>query len=251
MTLGGKRSQRGHPNGARVPDTHFLQMIVLRLLVSSSETHSMNMFDDPAQGSVTLMIAQLDLDQPSQAQKALWDRYFSRLVALAKMKLAETPQRVADAEDVATVALADFFVGKREGRFPQLHDRDSLWPLLATITAHKVVDQQRQLFAQKRGADLVRGDSIRQEGSNWLSDWPAERIEQELQPEYLLIMREQCDRLFGVLQDDELRTIARRRLEGYTNREIAAELGVIERTVERRLRLIRSIWEDVLAEDSN
>jgi DNA-directed RNA polymerase specialized sigma24 family protein len=209
------------------------------------------MADESTQGSVTRMIAQLDLEQPSQAQEALWNRYFCRLVALAKMKLGETPQRVADAEDVAVNALADFFLDHRAGKFPSLRDRNELWPLLATITSHKAVDQQRQLFAQKRGIDQVRGDSIRRDENTWLSDWPAEKFEQELQPDYLLMMQEQCDRLLSTLGDDELRTIARRRLEGYTNREIASELGVIERTVERRVRLIRTLWEDVLDEQSN
>lgn len=223
-----------------------------RVLSGSSRAFAnTTMSDDTIHGSITRMITQLDLDQPSQAQEALWNRYFRRLVALAKMKLGETPQRVADAEDVATMALADFFADHLQGKFPRLHDRNDLWPLLATITAHKAVDQQRQLLAQKRGADRVRGDSIRCDESQWLSDWPAERIEKELQPDHLLIMREQCERLFTALGDDELRTIARRRLEGYTNREIAEELGVIERTVERRVRLIRSIWEEVLAERSD
>lgn len=33
-----------------------------------------------------------------------------------------------------------------------------------------------------------------------------------------------------------------RKLEGYTNAEIAGELGCLVRTVERRLRLIRNTW---------
>ena len=56
-------------------------------------------------------------------------------------------------------------------------------------------------------------------------------------------------RLMGVRPDDQLRQIARRRLKGYTNAEIAKELGVIERTVERRLQLIRSLWVGELQKD--
>jgi DNA-directed RNA polymerase specialized sigma24 family protein len=40
--------------------------------------------------------------------------------------------------------------------------------------------------------------------------------------------------------------IARRRLEGYTNAEIAKEVDVIERTVERRIQLVRALWSDEL-----
>jgi DNA-directed RNA polymerase specialized sigma24 family protein len=63
-------------------------------------------------------------------------------------------------------------------------------------------------------------------------------------------MNEQCDRLMAALTDDQLRQIARRRLEGYTNAEIAKELGVIERTVERRLQLIRSLWSEELRKNA-
>lgn len=204
------------------------------------------MVDDSVHGSITLMISQLDLNHPSQAQETIWNRYFRRLVALARVKLGDTPRRVADEEDVAAAALASFFADQRKGKFPQLHDRNDLWPLLATMTAHKAVDQQRQVLAQKRGAAQVRGDSIRGADSDGVADWPTKFIDEELQPEYLVMMSEECDRLLELLKDDELRLIARRRLEGYTNSEIARELGVIERTVERRVKLIRTTWEEEL-----
>ena len=54
---------------------------------------------------------------------------------------------------------------------------------------------------------------------------------------------EQFDRLLAALPSDELREIARLRLEEHTNAEIAGRLGCTERTVERKLVLIRSYWE--------
>jgi DNA-directed RNA polymerase specialized sigma24 family protein len=47
-----------------------------------------------------------------------------------------------------------------------------------------------------------------------------------------------------MLEDDELRAIARLKLEGFTNPEIAERLGVVERTVERRLNRIRRQWSE-------
>ena len=46
-----------------------------------------------------------------------------------------------------------------------------------------------------------------------------------------------------MLSDPPLRQIALRKLEGFSNREIAAELGCAERSVERKLALIRKIWQ--------
>ena len=54
---------------------------------------------------------------------------------------------------------------------------------------------------------------------------------------------EQFQRLLARLPSDELRAIALGKMEGHTNAEIAARLGCTEKTVERRLGLIRSVWK--------
>jgi DNA-directed RNA polymerase specialized sigma24 family protein len=193
-------------------------------------------------GSITRWIADLESDQVDEAQEQLWQRYFRRLLGLARLKLGETPRAVADAEDVVTIALQSFFADHARGRFPQLQDRDDLWPLLAKITAHKALDQQRWVMAEKRGGGRVRGDSAMIGPADSIADWPASLLENEIGPDSLVAITEQCDRLMALLPDEQLRQIAQRRLEGYTNAEIAKELEVIERTVERRLHLIRSLW---------
>jgi DNA-directed RNA polymerase specialized sigma24 family protein len=192
-------------------------------------------------GSVTRWIAELELGRATEAQEELWRRYFHRLIGLAKLKLGETPRAAADEEDVATAALYSFFTGIASKRFPRLHDRHDLWPLLAKITAHKAVDQQRWILAEKRGGGRVLSEAAPGSADS-LNEWPATVLESELGPDSLVALSEECDRLLAVLADDQLRLIARRRLEGYSNAEIAAELGVIERTIERRLQLIRSLW---------
>lgn len=193
-------------------------------------------------GSVTCWIAELEFGQADEAQERLWQRYFRRLVGLANLKLGDTPRAVADEQDVATAALSSFFGGAARGRFPRLRNREDLWPLLAKITAHKALDQQRHLLAEKRGGGRVRGDSAFQGPSDSSADWPAELLEEEVRPDFLVAMDEECDRLMALLPDDQLRQIARRRLEGCSNAEIAEELGVIVRTVERRLGVIRDYW---------
>ena len=45
-----------------------------------------------------------------------------------------------------------------------------------------------------------------------------------------------------MLVDETLKLVARWKLEGYTNAEIAGRIGCIEQTVERKLRTIRRIW---------
>ena len=57
----------------------------------------------------------------------------------------------------------------------------------------------------------------------------------------LVAINEEYQRLLGGLKPD-LQTVARMKLEGYTNREIADQLGRVERTVERKLDRIRRVW---------
>ena len=49
--------------------------------------------------------------------------------------------------------------------------------------------------------------------------------------------------MLDLLGDEELRSIARWKMEGDTNAEIADKLGCLPRTVERKLRRIRELWE--------
>src|SRR5690242_9105116 len=94
-------------------------------------------------GTVTHWIGQLKVGDEAAAQK-LWESYFQRMVELAHQKLLGLPRRAADEEDVALSAFNSFCQGASRGRFPQLCDRNSLWPLLVAITAHKAIDLLRR-----------------------------------------------------------------------------------------------------------
>lgn len=198
-----------------------------------------------SEGSVTRWIGQLKSGDPAAAQR-LWERYFPRLVRLALKKLRGANRRVSDEEDLALSVFDSFCRGAAHGRFPQLADRDNLWPLLVAITEHKATDRARHGARQKRGGTRVLGESAF--GAATGSDADQRGIEQvvgrEPTPEFAAQMAEECQRLLALLDDDGLRTLAVCKLEGYSNEEAAAKLGWALRTVERRLGLIRSIWAE-------
>jgi len=60
--------------------------------------------------SVTGWIDQLKIGDERAAQE-VWNRYFDKLVRLARKRLAAVPKRVADEEDVALSAFNSFCVG--------------------------------------------------------------------------------------------------------------------------------------------
>jgi DNA-directed RNA polymerase specialized sigma24 family protein len=58
-----------------------------------------------------------------------------------------------------------------------------------------------------------------------------------------MIAEETAHRLDS-LPDPTLREVARLRMEGQTNEEIAARLGCVVRTVERKLEVVRKLWNE-------
>jgi len=68
-------------------------------------------------------------------------------------------------------------------------------------------------------------------------------IGREPTPAFAAQLAEEYQRLLDVLSDAELREVAVKKVEGFTNEEIAAQLGRSLATIERKLQLIRHIWE--------
>lgn len=185
-------------------------------------------------------------NSPSVAQE-MWTRYFQRLASLARGKLRERTRRVADEEDVALSAFDSFFRGVQHGRFPQLHDGEDLWQVLHLLTERKAIDLVRRQGAAKRGGGAVRGDSA---FFNLACGDEGEGLERiagaEPAPDDVVLFAEHCQELLARLKDAELREVALYKLEGYTNEEIAQKLGRVTRSVERKLRTIRKMWERAL-----
>jgi len=200
-------------------------------------------------GSVTGWIREAKAGDEDAVQR-LWERYFPQLVALCQKRLRGHPRRVADEEDVALSVFDSFCQRAAEGRFPQLQDRDDLWRLLVVIAARKAINLVRYDRRQRRGGQRVIGESDLRSAE---SDTDAPGLEQiigrEPTPEFAALVAEEYERLLAVLEGVGLREIAQRKLEGYTNEEIAQQLACSLRTVERKLWVIRKRWSALGAAD--
>lgn len=197
---------------------------------------------DDAHGSVTRWIADLREGDEATAQQELWDRYFRRIVALARSRLGNLPRGPADEEDVAISAMQSLFHGFARDRFPELRDRNNLWSLLAKITARKAINERQKQRAQKRGGGRQPVAIGPSDGGSDTGALGCDPADDDLGPDFVVAIQEELNRLMANLPDDTLRRIAGRKLEGWTTAEIATELGVVERTVERKLALIRATW---------
>jgi DNA-directed RNA polymerase specialized sigma24 family protein len=183
----------------------------------------------------------------SAAAQRLWEQYFHRLVGLARVKLYGLSRRAADEEDVALSAFASFCRAAEAGRFPQLSDRHDLWRLLVTITDRKASNLVRDEHRLKRGGGAVQGESAVYRADDSAVQGLDGCAGREPTPEFAAQVAEECRRLLELLPDDEIRNIAIWKMDGGTVPEIAGRLGCALSTVERRLRLIRQLWQAEVA----
>jgi DNA-directed RNA polymerase specialized sigma24 family protein len=189
----------------------------------------------PSDKSVTYLIGMLKAGDRLAAQ-GLWEAYFQRLVGLARARLARAPTPVADAEDVALSAFDSFYRRAERGEFPHLEDRDDLWQLLFVLTVRKAINLVR--YQGRKSRTPSRLVSLTD-----LEDLAAESVlGAEPSPEFAAEMVDECRRLLDLLPDPTLRSVALWKMEGYSNAEIGAKLGCVDKTVERKLRTIRDVW---------
>ena len=200
-------------------------------------------------GSVTHWIHEIKAGNPEVAQ-ALWERYFTKLVGVARARLEGVTRRSADEEDVALSVFDSFCRAAAKGRFPSLADRDSLWRLLVRMAARKAIDQRRHEGRQRRG-----GGAVVDEGALAAAGYDENALAQAIgnspTPEFAAIVTERFQILLDALKDDELKKIAMGKMEGYENGELADQLGCSLRTIERRLMLVREICRQEFLDESN
>jgi len=185
-------------------------------------------------GSVSGWVSQLQAGDTSAAQR-LWQRYFHRMVRLARARLRAAGIR-SEEEDVALSAFASFCRAAEQQRFPQLANRDDLWRLLVMLTARKVWHRRRLDQSQKRGGGRARSQDFELELD--------EIVGREPTPEFAAEVAEELQSRLASLKKAGLVAIALHKLDGHTNDEIAEQLGCARSTVERRLRLIRMHWSE-------
>jgi DNA-directed RNA polymerase specialized sigma24 family protein len=183
-----------------------------------------------ALGSITGLYQRFR-DGDERAVAELWDRFCPRLLGLARASLRGRALGISDSNDVAQSAFASFWKGASAGKFDDPTNRDNLWNLMGIITVRKARKLVERELAAKRGSGRRDGVPV--------EDHP-------LAAPDTVGLEMLCNELFDLL-DDELRQFAALRLLGYTNGEIARLENCSERKVERKLHLIRAVWEQELS----
>lgn len=210
---------------------------------------------------ITAMIRKVEAgDRDATAE--LWAYCFPRLLVHCRRKLPDHLRRVLDEEDAALSAFKSFCLGAHVGKFGEIKGRDELWKLLFTIAGRKAGGYVRHQTRQKRGGGLVAGESTFQRGDQSSTGSGTsgtqstgsgiEQVPDQVHsPASIAAFANDCQVLMDILDDDNLRTIAILRIEGHSVDEIAGRIGCAKRTVERRLNLIREIWQSKFDDDAD
>lgn len=171
----------------------------------------------------------------------IWEQFQARAHLLARQKLGQGHNRVADEEDVAQSAFISLVRLSGQGKLESIENEEDLWNLLATITMRKVYARVKYNRTAKRGGGTVRGESVFLNRQGEEAFGLAQIRDDELSPAEEVMAREQCLSLLAQLDEAE-REIALLKLEGFSNEEIAARLQCSTRRITRKLTLIRERW---------
>lgn len=190
--------------------------------------------EDKQAGSVTMFFREVCAGQ-TEAMQPLWDFYFPRLMRLASRTLGDGAQRVAGPDDAVQSAFLAFWQQAEAGQLRGEFHRHNLWALLSVITVRKAKKQIRRETAAVRGGRLKR---VGLEAAN-LAAPDAENALAAVTPHEFDLHSEEL----LMLLSESLREFAILKLMGNTNQEIAVKQECTERTVERKLQMIRLAWQ--------
>ena len=183
-------------------------------------------------GSVSQWIAQVK-EGDTLALAQLHQRYWPALVGLARQRLLGSPIP-SDGEDVAQQAFLDFYQAVRRQRLPYLVNRQQFLALLSHIISCKACNEvTHELTARRGGGRVKQGSAITR-----LVDDSAYSPLQEA------ILKD-CYQKYVATMPENLRAFAELFLQGYTRQQIAAALGCADRTVDRKLAILREYWQSI------
>lgn len=175
----------------------------------------------------------------------LWERHAPGVTALARERLPQGRKPLADEDDDVVDVFKDLFRGMKEHRFAPPSNRDDLQQILVTITRHRAIDVARRNGF--RAAHEVGESALQSADSGDGGDRPMDRVPAADDPPKMSVLAcEVLSSLLDSLENGTLRQVAVMQVFSLNNEEIARELGLSVRTVQRKVRVIARRWREVI-----
>ena len=170
------------------------------------------------------------------AARQIVERYFDRMLMLARRRISQRLASRVDPEDIVQSVFRTFFVRLKDGQFV-FQDQDDLCKLLMRITLHKTLRQVAFHKAAKRDPTLETNQGqAHQEQLLTILD-------REPNAEATVTFLDQLEHFLDRLEP-ETRQIIEMRLQGYTNDEISQQLGIYDRKIRRAVERVRDLAVD-------
>jgi RNA polymerase sigma factor (sigma-70 family) len=182
----------------------------------------------------------------NRAIELLWNFFFEKMVRVARRKMDGSKRAARDEEDIAASAFKSFCNGLRNDRFQAADSATKLWPLLASLTINKAIDYIRAENRQKRGGT---GNVLSNKAFTDARAILEELVAAEPTAEMQAVATESFNSLLEALDatgDSDLRLVTILCVEGNSSSDIASQLGCNIRTVQRKIKTIRAIWESTI-----
>ena len=194
------------------------------------------------QESFVQMLARLREGNAAAADQ-VFAEYQRRLIGLARTRIQTWLRQKVGPEDIVQSVFATFFKHLPEGRW-DLVDREGLWRLLVQITIHKCNRTVRAFHTGKRdvGAEVAL-DSRGPDDSTV----NRQAVDTEPTPDEAAALVDLLHVLLANATDQEKRIIEMR-LAGHEVAEVAAAADCSERTVQRKLGVLRQRLERLLGQ---
>ena len=173
------------------------------------------------------------------AASVLWERYKIPLTQFGRSLLDSRVRRTFDENDFASVSFHRFLQVLERGTTREIQSREQAWRLLSKIAKNLMLDEVDAQQAQKRGGGKIHGDSL-----FFSREWGQEEgLWGTAIEESCLIDTEEFHQFLDGLGDATLKAIALALFQGVPKAVIASSSSVSVRTVERKLVLLKRLWD--------
>ncbi len=163
------------------------------------------------------------------AWQVLFDECYPKIVRVIRRRISRPMRKLYDSTDIANEVMRSLAAKFNRFDFSSIH---GLRAFLIHAAEQKVIDEYRRVEAQKR--DIGRDRPLGEDGD--AAGW--ELADGSPTASQVAVATEQEELLMGG-QSEAGRTVLKRRIEGWSNLEIASETGWHPRKIQRFLEELR------------
>ena len=192
---------------------------------------------------VTASITQL-LNLLRQGEEKAASELVNRFLPRLRKRLSRVASQLqmSDEDDIAISAFYELCIALENSRFEDISDRTELWQVLSMIAMRKANDFRKIENAEKRGGRQkpLSIESFKHQVASFDDN-----------PELQVEMLEMCEHFLNRLKEEDLRSVALLKMNGYTNADVSQKLGIATRTVQVMVAKLKKTMLAILEQDAD